>query len=363
MGFLSLTTYNFRNLFNQEIELDAQEVFLVGKNGQGKTNMLEAIYLLCYGSSFRVNRDSLLRKHNTDEMWVRGTYSLSGESRNSIAVRLDREKKEIFFNSKRVSDRKQLIENIPCIVFSHDDIRFINGPPQRQRWFFNQTLCLYDLYFLDILRKYQKVLKMRNLRLKEQDYDEVEVYEIQLSHLGEEIQKKREDVIEEFNETFSQLFREISDVDGLIKIMYSPSWKNAENGEDIQKILASTRDRDVHYGTTTTGIHRDRILLLLEGKDFSHTASTGQLRLMSLALRVAQGIFFTSKTGRKPVLLLDDVLLELDRGKRRKFVSLLPDYEQAFFTFLPDENYQEYKRGETLIYRVDNGNIERDETC
>ena len=110
--------------------------------------------------------------------------------------------------------------------------------------------------------------------------------------------------------------------------------------------------------TTTSGPHRDRFVYRHEDRDFTRTASTGQLRLVSLILRVAQAQFFASRSGRSPVLLLDDVLLELDPTRRKRFLDALPAYEQAFFTFLPDERFNDYRREDTLIYRVADGRIE-----
>ncbi len=111
-------------------------------------------------------------------------------------------------------------------------------------------------------------------------------------------------------------------------------------------------------GTSLSGPHRDRWAFLAEGADFSSTASTGQLRLLSLTLRMVQAEYYTAATGRLPVLLLDDVLLELDPGKRRRFLELLPPAGQAFFTFLPGEPWKEYMTGSTLVYEVRDGRLQ-----
>jgi DNA replication and repair protein RecF len=362
MGFLSITTHNFRNLENQCVHTDRREVFLVGDNGQGKTNFVEAVYLLCYGSSFRTKRDKLLINHGCDAAWIRGVYSFPSGSEMTIVVKIERGK-DILVNGKRIQDRKELIENVPCIIFSHDDIQFIKGPPERQRWFFNQIMSMFDSYFIDMHRNYRKIITMRNNQLREQNSSFIDVYDTQLSGIGMEIQKKREISIQEFNETFTALFSDITDLDTPVEIRYFPSWKAAEKPEDAVKVLQKTIGRDREYGTTTSGPHRDKIRFIRDGMDFAKTASTGQLRLMSLALRVAQSIYYREKTGREPLLLLDDVLLELDTEKRKKFVTLLPDYEQAFFTFLPDEQYLVFKKEETADYLVAKGKItEKHET-
>lgn len=359
MGFFSVTPSNIRNLVDSKIDVNANEVFLVGENGQGKTNLLETIYFLCYGSSFRTKRDEVIKKNGTEHFWVRGEYvSLQGDW-NTIFISFDTGKKDIYVNKKRIIDRKDLIENIPCIVFSHDDIRFIKGSPDKQRWFFNQTLSLFDPYFIDLLRKYHKIVKMRNMEIKKGDIGVLDIFDQQLIQSGMEIQQKRMQTILDFNKTFSSLFKKISNADRDIYIRYIPSWGDVQRIEDVEEKVKQTRKRDIYFGTTTTGPHRDRIQFYSDNADFIKIASTGQIRLMSLSLRVAQALFFSKKTKRKPILLIDDVLLELDHKKRKKFIEQLPDYDQAFFTFLPDEPFLSYMKKDTLVYYVRNGSLQK----
>ena len=134
------------------------------------------------------------------------------------------------------------------------------------------------------------------------------------------------------------------------------------SSEDVLGFMAERENRDFTFETTTTGPHRDRFILLHNGKEFAHIASTGQIRLCSLILRVAQARFFSGKTGKRPVLLLDDVLLELDSNKRERFIVELPEFEQAFFTFLPDEQFRKYSGDDTLIYRVVDGDFRREKS-
>jgi DNA replication and repair protein RecF len=359
MGFHSLSLYQYRNLRDATVSVDAPEVFLIGENGQGKTNLLEAIYLLCFGSSFRTRKEQLIITHNQKEMSVQGTYAVEEGDENRIHLALTGEGKRIQVNGKRITDRKQLISNIPCIVFSHDDIRFIFGPPDRKRWFFNQTMSLFDPLFIDSLRKYQRILKLRNAALKNGNVKILEMYNLQLAAAGLVIQGQREELIGEFNETFSELSARISNFGGQSVIRYQPSWKGKKEPKKVITFLEERKERDLIFGTTTTGPHRDRFTFTIDGRDFGPVASTGQLRLMSLILKVAQAVFFSRKTRRKPLLLLDDVLLELDQKKRRNFLQELPEYEQAFFTFLPDEPYDRYRKHDTMVYTVENGEFMR----
>lgn len=356
MGFLSAAYRHFRNLEDVELDLDAPEVFLVGENGQGKTNFIESIYLLCYGGSFRTFLDARLVRAGELEALVRGRYCSEDGVPRDISVLLSKEgEKAIRVDAKPIRDRLQLIENIPCVLFAHQDLQYIIGPPEMRRKFFNQVLSLFDPLFVSLLRSYRKALKSRNLLLKNGDRELLSAFSQSLAELGLRIQERRAQIVEEFNRTLTPLFRGISALEEEVRIQYQPSWNQGSTAREVVKALERHLERDLLYETTTSGPHRDRFVLLQNGREFAPLASTGQVRLGSLILRVAQARFYVAKTGRRPVLLLDDVLLELDSGKRERFLKEIPGYEQAFYTFLPDEQFLSLRRPDTLVYRVVEG--------
>ncbi len=353
MGFLSISCYNFRNLQNATINVDAKEIFLSGENGQGKTNFLEAVYFLCFGSSFRTSKDSELYLTGKKEMSLSGIYKDKDEDINVVSIQLQNGAKEIRKNEKKIKDRKDLVQNVPCIVFSHEDINFIRGTPEKHRQFFNQTLSLYDPEFIDILRRYKKILLMRNLTVKKKR-DPV-LYDIQLAETGLEIQRMRYALIEDFNSIFIPLFSEITGIRQALQIKYIPSWKQSEDVDQVCGILHAKKDMDMQFGTTTSGPHRDRFVFYLDNRDFGRLASTGQLRLMSLILRIAQARFFSKKSGILPIQLLDDEQKKKKKKKRTVVLQFLPAYRQAFFTFLPGEQIFTYMKDSTLVYTVHKG--------
>ncbi|UCG00034.1 MAG: DNA replication/repair protein RecF [Spirochaetaceae bacterium] len=363
MAFVSVTYHDFRNIRGATLDIDAPVVYLVGENGQGKTNFIESIYLLCYGSSFRTRKDARLIAFGQDAAQVRGRSHNEGGIDRDIAVKIFRQgKKEIRVDGRLILDRMDLIENVPCIVFSHQDLSFITGSPEMGRRFFNQTLSLFDPLFVGLLRSYRKLLKSRNVLLKERNRSLLPAYTRNLVEVGLQIQTRRGRVIEGFNATFSPLFTRISGLGGKTFIRYRSSWPNGVSAEDVVEFMHGRENRDFTFETTTAGPHRDRFILMHQGREFSHIASTGQIRLCSLILRVAQANFFYGNTGRLPVLLLDDVLLELDSVKRERFIQELPRSEQAFFTFLPDEPFRKYSSDDTMIYRVVSGEFQREKS-
>ena len=141
------------------MDVEAPEVFLVGENGQGKTNFIESIYLLCYGASFRTRRDARLITVGQEAAQVQARFQNRGGIDRDVAVKIFRQGKKVIRVDRRlITDRMDLIENIPCILFAHQDFSFITGPPEMGRRFFNQTLSLFDPLFIGLLRNYRKLL-------------------------------------------------------------------------------------------------------------------------------------------------------------------------------------------------------------
>lgn len=397
MPFCSLTTFNFRNLANSTIDLLAKEVFFTGENGQGKSNLLEALYFSAYGSSFRTHLDAEMLRRGEDAMSVRTLYRGAEEEGHTSFISLEGKAKKMERDGKIIRDRKDLITAMPCVLYNHDDLDFAKGSPERKRFFIDQTLSMYDVLYIDVMRRYKRILKSRNLCLKEKNFSLLDSYDMQLAQNGLEIQKRRKMAIFKFRQIFGRLYEELSGLSG-VTIRYLPSWKKTLDGsagggiaadgvagggiagvdgysdgigtascpslpsdaglpsiDDVLALLRRMRDVDARMGTTMSGPHRDRIEFEKDGKPFIPVASMGQRRLVALVLRTAQAVYFTEETRRKPVLLMDDVLLELDPGKREKMTALLPDYEQLFCTFLPGEPWKNYIRSETKVYEIKDG--------
>ena len=329
MFFSSLRTTSFRNLDDAEIFTGAKDVFLVGENGQGKTNFLEALYFCAYASSFRAARDAELAfsgglesgrlSHNAiskkDEKNFSAEVKLAQSVNDSILVKFENGKKIIFINGKRADDRRELLSIAPTIVFCHEDMEFVSGSPERRRRFFDQTLSLYDPVYLEDLRRFRRVLKSRNAVLRDYAQGKVsgsvesvlDALDPQFAMYGAKLMEKREKAAQDFSGVLGPLYEEVSGIGG-ISARYIQSWK----GDNFASILQQKRAGDIAAGLSLSGPHRDRYQIARNGIDFTGSASTGQKRLLALLLRTAQSRRFSQVTGQKPVLLLDDVLLEMD---------------------------------------------------
>jgi DNA replication and repair protein RecF len=358
MGFEKLRFFNFRNLKDRELSLGAREVFLVGPNGQGKTNLLEAVHLLSVGSSFREKRDAALSRDPAQRTGLSGRFCTPGAVARTLSLEFSPvQRKELRVDEKPLADRRGLFAEVLCLCFVQQDMELIVGSPEDRRRFFDQTLVLSDVSFLDALRGYRQILKARNLCLRDFREDLLDVYDAQLAAQGLILQNRRAELVREFDSLFRALLAEISGAEQEVSIRYRPSWEGLCTIDEVMGLLAQRRERDRLIGATTSGPHRDLCSYVREGREYSHFASTGQLRLCALALRVAQARYLSARTGRKPVLLVDDVLLELDPGKKRAFLARFPGYDQAFFTFLPDEGWQSYRTADTMVLKVEAGDF------
>jgi DNA replication and repair protein RecF len=372
MAFDILRTASFRNLKDTEVDISAKDIFLVGNNGQGKTNFLEALYFCSYAASFRGARDSEVARAGEKDFSAEVKLS-TGDSVGTAAtlyerilVKFEKGKKTVFLDGKQAEDRKELLEINPCIVFCHEDMDFVSGAPERRRWFFDQNLSLYDPAYLDDLRHYRKALKSRNILLRETQgrpdrlasiSGVLDALDPQLATYGLRLMEKREESARLFSEIFGTLYEAVAGIEA-IGVKYSPSWNvKTADADALLTYLEERREADFSAGNTLSGPHRDRYSFTCLGSDFASKASTGQRRLLALLLRIAQARRFSEMTGRNPVLLLDDVLLELDPEKRRRLLLALPAYDQAFYTFLPEEPYERYRKSGAVVYAVEGGRV------
>ena len=309
--------------------------------------------MVAYGNSFRTKNDDEIIAEGEANYSIRSIFRDQNDHTNSISIIYKDSRKRIEKNAKQINDRKELVNTIPCVLYNHDDLDFSIGSPDRKRFFIDQSLSMYDTSYIDISRTYKKILKTRNSILKEKKSDLLDVLDYQLAEAGIEVTQRRKKTITAFNRVFSRLYKDVCGIDN-VNIDYSPSWKG-ETSESALVLLAEKRELDLSMGISMSGPHRDRIRFIRNKNIFVPTASTGQRRLLSLLLRTAQAQYYTEITGKLPVLLMDDVMLELDPEKRQRFSALLPEYDQLFCTFLPGEPYERYKKTTTKIYCINGG--------
>jgi DNA replication and repair protein RecF len=357
MFFSAITTKGFRNLSDAKTDIGGKDIFLVGANGEGKSNFLEAVYFCSYASSFRGSKDAEIVNSEKKECFVKADFFDVFDKQLSASIKGG--KKTISVDGKLLADRRELLSIVSSIVFCHEDLDFVSGSLERRRWFFDQNICLYDRLYLDTLQKYKKILKSRNILLKEINEGKnnavLNIIDPQLAEYGIRLMEKRENETVFFSDVFNSVYESVAGICD-IQIKYNSSWKS-RSINDVVFELEKNKSRDIALGITRTGPQRDNYIFIKGSKEFDKTASTGQRRLLALILRIAQALRYFEMSKKEPILLFDDVMLELDGEKRKRFLQILPPYKQAFYTFLPEEPFDQYRKEDTMVYYIREGNL------
>lgn len=314
-----LSVQHIRSHDNFVAHLSPKVTVITGKNGSGKTSLIEAVYLALQGSSFKGSDNDILRKNN---MWWRIDVGFEDENKRIIS-----------FDSERSVGRKKFIIDdhttyrlptkykYPVVLFEPDDLRLLNGSPTRRRKFIDRFISQLDAGYGSALRKYERALKQRNNLLKKPhtDSDELFVWNVALSEYGSYIIEKRIIFIEQINNTINKAYGDISDAGDTISVHYSHTFI----GDIKQKLLSELEraaERDGFVGSTSVGPHRHDVVFLFNDSPAITTASRGEVRTIILALKFLEVDIIEQITNQKPIVLLDDVFSELD-SRRQKALS------------------------------------------
>ncbi|MES0491440.1 MAG: DNA replication and repair protein RecF [Leptospirales bacterium] len=346
-----ITLRSFRKYEKLTIDLNAPVVMITGRNGSGKTTILEAISMVSSLRSFRRASDKELIA------WEKNYYSLELEYKGTEGVEVLKmgygkaEKnsptmRTMVVNGSRVKKISEFLGRFQTVVFSPEDLKIIEGPPAERRKYIDMVLSLLSPGYLDTLQKYRKALEMRGAILKKrgsQSY--VSSIDRELAEYGSRIQLARVDFIQEFRKPFFEYIDKISGGEDQWNLAYVPSIAGGDQKEVYFNTLQQSYTRDIRYKQTMNGIHRDRFIIHLPDaaeKEIRIVASQGQKRTAALAMRMAQYRHTQEKTHETPVILIDDVLTELDTHRRNGFIRFMNDVGQALITLTDTSGIQDY---------------------
>ena len=371
MRIKKLKVENFRNLENLDIEFSEGVNIIYGNNAQGKTNIIESIYIFSFGKSFRANKDIELLKFDKE-------YFLS----NIKIMKKDREL-EMDFGFDKISNKKMIkvngviqkkisdiIGKLNVVVFKPEDIKIVTDSPSIRRKYIDYLISSISKSYLENITKYKKVMEERNnllkeikLRLKgsknldETDSNFLDVYDKLLSKLNWEIYNERKRVIEKLNNYIYDIHLKLTENYINNEKLHIKYVSNV--AEDIEKMynnLSKSRLNDISKGYTSLGIHRDDYIISINSLDVSIYGSQGQKKSSIISLKLSELKVIEEVIGEKPVLLLDDYMSELDEKRRLKFLDIIEDI-QIIITTTHKISIDGKKN--TYFY-VDNGKIERE---
>ena len=364
MRVLAVKFENYRNLKNDIIHPCEGVNIIYGDNAQGKTNLLEAIWLFCGGHSFRSAKDSEMIKW--DENFARLEMRFFGQEREQTAkLMLSGNKKQVEINGVEKKSAAALIEKFCAVVFSPEHLNLIKRGPSQRRKFIDSAICREKLQNAVILSKFNRVLVQRNSLLKDiyrrpSLEDTLSVWDEPLILNGAMLIKKRMDYVEMLLKRAKSYHDGISKNSENLEIKYISSI-DAEMSDSIEEIaekfrkkLNDNRKDDIRTGVTNFGPHRDDIEILINGKNARAFGSQGQQRSAVLSLKLAEASVLKERMGEEPVILLDDVLSELD-SKRQDFLLNELKNCQVFITCCEKSNKEQLKEGK--IFQLKNGEV------
>ena len=353
----SLELENFRNYDSLSMSFDSGTNILYGDNAQGKTNILEAIYLSATTKSHKGSKDKEIIMMEKPESHIRLLIDKDGFT-HKIDMHLKRSKsKGIAIDGLPIKKSSELMGLAHMVFFSPEDLSIIkNGPGERRR-FIDMELCQLDKLYLYNLTNYNKILNQRNHLLKQVGLnnnllDTLCIWDIQLAEYGKMIVERRNSFIDQLNTIIFDIHKRLSGNKEELFIKYVPNVV----AEDFEKRLEESRTKDIMIKNTSVGPHRDDIQFLNKGVDLRKYGSQGQQRTSALSLKLAEIEMVKKVVGEKPVLLLDDVLSELDRNRQNYLLDSIKDI-QTIVTCTGLEEFVNNRMVMDQIYEVINGTV------
>jgi DNA replication and repair protein RecF len=348
---------DFRNYPRLDASFSPGFHVLLGDNAQGKTNILEAIYLMATLRSFRGVGGAQMVRHGAKGYFVSG--EVVGQAEHEIKMYWSLRERKLSLDGQPVKKLGDYFGVLRTVVFCTEDLQLIKGTARARRRFLDLLLAQTQPGYLPLLQRYMTAVRQRNALLKQRVLDEtsLEVFSAEMVKLGNELIRARRELIPKFSPLARLAYRRISNDAEELRIEYAPSVKN-----DFAVELAQSRGREKTFRATLVGPHRDDLTLLQNEKSAAQFGSEGQKRTLAIALKMAQAEFLGGLHGSPPVLLIDDVMGELDVKRRAGFLPLLDSARrtsgQVFMT-CTEENWPRELGKDLQRWNVKQGTVER----
>ena len=328
-----LNLRNFRN--HQSLSFDFSENIntITGPNAVGKTNIVESIYYLSLAKSFRTDEDTDLIKKNQDKAEINATI-VEGEITRKIKVIITRNGRSVMINGKPIANRQELFKVVNVILFQPKDVMLFSGPPMDRRNFLDISISKKSSIYLDYIFRYKKVLKERNELLKAEKLDQtlLDVTTEMLVKLSGSIISYRQMYVKDINDILNKITRALTGEEGTFELKYYPFVPYDTNFTDnAKKAYKRAEESDFKHKQTSIGIHREDISISLNGRDIAAFGSQGENRIAALALKLSP-YFLIDDKDKKPIIVLDDVMSELDINNQRRLIKFLRKFNQVFIT-------------------------------
>lgn len=360
MKINSLKLKNFRNYDFLDLEFDQATNIFYGDNAQGKTNILESLYLVGTTKSHRGTKDRDMIEFGQDEAHIETVIEKKGIN-YQIDMHLKKNSpKGIAINKMPIRKASELFGIVNIVFFSPEDLNIIkNGPAERRR-FIDLELSQLDKVYLSNLANYNRIVNQRNHLLKEIGFqsgvmETLEIWEMQLVDYGNKIIERRQKFVEEMNEIISNIHKKLTGDREHLQLIYEPSNGNLS----LEKALEKNRERDMRIKSTSVGPHRDDICFMVGDLDIRKFGSQGQQRTAALSLKLSEIELVKRAINDTPILLLDDVLSELDKHRQNYLLDSINDI-QTLITCTGVDDFVNHRFSINKVFHVQNGQVERE---
>ena len=357
MKLESIEVGNFRNYENAKLEFHPKTNILYGDNAQGKTNILESIYVCATTNSHKGSKDKELIRFGEDEAHIR-MFLTKREMTHKIDMHLRKSKgKGIAIDGVPIKLSSELLGLAHVIFFSPEDLKIIKNGPSERRRFVNMELCQLDPLYLYDLAEYNKVLMQRNKLLKQISFSPslestLSIWDEKLIEYGEKIIVRRQQFVDELDKIVLQVAKNLTGEKEIIKTLYEPDVSVG----NFEKALAESKERDMKFCSTNVGPHRDDLCFMNGELDLRKFGSQGQQRTCALALKLAEIEIVKKSSQDCPILLLDDVLSELDRNRQNYLLDSIHDI-QTIITCTGLEEFIDSRLTLDRVFRVKEGTV------
>ena len=355
MYISSLELADFRNIVSLHMEFSQGTNILYGENAQGKTNILESLYMISTTKSHRGVRDRDMIRFGVEESHIRSLIMKGGiDYRVDMHLRKNKSK-GIAINGQRIRKASELIGLLHIVFFSPEDLGIVkNGPAERRR-FMDMELCQLDASYLHNLNQYNKTVENRNRLLRDMYQfpdlqDTLSIWDDQLINYGRQIIESRRGFISDLNEIVGDIHSKLSGNREHLTILYEP---NTE-ADEFEEKLRRARERDIHMKSTSVGPHRDDFSFMDRDTDLRRYGSQGQQRTCALSLKLSEIDLVKKVIGHRPVLMMDDVLSELDSGRQNYLLSTIGGI-QTFITCTGLDEFVNNRFKIDQVFRIESG--------
>lgn len=355
---------NFRNYNELKLDFNKNINIFIGNNAQGKTNILESIYVLSVTKSHRCNKDLFLIKNDCLFTKIRGDISNSNNKKNSFEILINKNGKRVSINNNILKKTSEYLSNINVVMFCPDDLEIVKGSPIGRRKFLNIEIGQFNNNYIKELTEYNKILKNRNEYLKNSSFDKTyfDIITEKLIDQNIKIYKYRKNYIENINKYISKIYKNITGKDK-IEVKYE-TFIDSYDEKNIKNDLFIKYDNifngEIYQKMTLIGIHRDDFSIYIDNIKINNYGSQGQHRIAILCFKLAE-LEMYKEFNIKPILLLDDIFSELDQSKKNNIIKYIKKDLQVFITATDLNNVDEKIVKNADIFYVDNGKVIRGE--